>query len=116
MQIAIAVEDLDRAVARWEEMFGSTTLVRTSLEQFDAQIAMLQGPGFKLELLQAGTMRTVPALQVDSPFNPRVIGSQAIVVESDDVEALVDELASKGVRSSGVIWAGPVRCITGNAT
>ena len=101
LQIAIAVEDLDRAVAWWEEVFGSTTLVRTRLDQFDAEIAILQGPGFKLELLQAGSMVTVPALKVDSPNDPRVIGSKAIVLETDDVEALLDELASKGV---GIVW------------
>ena len=101
LQIAIAVENLDRAVAWWEEMFGSTTLARTSLEQLDVEIAMLQGPGFKLELLQAGTMVTVPALRVDSPEDPRVIGSKAIVLETDDVQALLDELASKGVK---IVW------------
>lgn len=101
LSIAIAVENLDRAVAWWEEIFDSTTLVRTSLEEFDLEIAMLQGPGFKLELLQAGTMLTESELQVNHPEDPRVIGSKAIVLETNDVQALLDELASKGVK---IIW------------
>lgn len=76
-------------------------LVRMNLEQFDAELAMLQGPGFKLELLLTGTMITVPELQVNTPQDPRVIGSKAIALETDDVQALLDELASKGVK---IIW------------
>lgn len=101
LQIAVAVEDLDRAIAWWERMFGSTTLLRTRVEELDAELAWLQGPGFKLELLQAGTMLTVPELQVNSPQDPRVIGSKAISLETGDVQALLDELASKGVK---IIW------------
>lgn len=72
-----------------------------SREEMDAELAWLQWPGIKLELLQAGTMVTVPALQVDSPQDPRVIGSKAITLETDDVQALLDELESKGVK---IIW------------
>ena len=101
LQVAIAVEDLDRAVAWWAEIFGSTMLARTRVEEMEADLAWVQGPGLKLELIQAGDMLTVPELQVNSPADRRVIGAKAITLETDDVPALLDELESKGVT---IVW------------
>lgn len=97
----MTVESLDRATAWWEEMFGATTVLRTHFDAVDADVAIVKGPGVTLELLQVADQVRLPELQAEPPAHLRPIGAKTIVLETDDVSALVDELEAKGVT---IVW------------
>ena len=100
LSIAMSIEDLDRAVAWWQEMFGAELLGGTTLESGD-RLSFLKVLNFRIELIEAPGRFRLPELFADPPANRLPIGGKAIVLEADDVTALTDELAAKGVT---IVW------------
>jgi catechol 2,3-dioxygenase-like lactoylglutathione lyase family enzyme len=103
LSIAVTVEDLDRAVAWWEDVFGAEVLARSRFEQINARVAMVQAPGFKLELLEIEGGYRVPEMFAEPPAHVHPIGGKAIVLETDDLVGLTSELEAKHVT---IVWSG----------
>jgi len=83
--ITTTVSDLDASVAWWRRVFGLTLLNRTRFGAIGAEVAFLQGPGFRLELLQAADGLRLPELTADPPAHIRPIGNKALVFRVEDL-------------------------------
>ena len=113
--VAISVESLDRAVGWWGDVFGASVLTRGRIDQIDAEVAVLAGPGLKIELLESKSGFRVPALDAEPPAHLFPIGAKAIVLQADDVPAVTRELEGKGVtfvwKNMEMLDQGPVTAI-----
>lgn len=115
LSIAITVEDLDRATAWWQDVFRASLLTRGEVEPINARVAVLAGPGFNVELIEAQGHFRVPELDAEPPRHVLPIGSKAIALQTDDVATTTEELEAKGVT---ILWKnmefldqGPVTAI-----
>ena len=100
MSIAIGVEDLERAIAWWQDTFGGQHLGGVTLPGGD-RLGFVQVANFRVELIEAPGRFRVPELDADPPANRLPIGNKALVLGADDVTVLTDQLAAKGVT---IVW------------
>lgn len=98
---ALAVGDLDRATSWWERVLGFETISRTRVEAVNAEAAIVRGAGFQIELLEAPGRYRIDALFAEPPAHLLPVGNKAVVIETDDVAALTEDLEAKGVT---VVW------------
>jgi methylmalonyl-CoA/ethylmalonyl-CoA epimerase len=92
--VALAVHDLDEALALFERLFGVTPSSRESVPDQGVAEAMLPLGGTSLQLLAA--------LSADSPvgrfLDRRGEGLHHISIAVADIDAALDHLAAEGVR------------------
>ncbi len=93
-QIAIAVEDLDEAVAFYERAFGLTPEYREVVESDGVEEAMLNVGGVYIQLLQA-TREDSPIAKYLAKNGP---GLHHLGFGVDSVAATLDHLREEGVR------------------
>ena len=90
--VAVAVEDLDGAVATYTRLFGAHVEIRGRMEDQGVEAVYLRIGGGRLELLSA--------LADDTPvgrfLEKRGPGMHHVAFEVGDVAAAVGELASRG--------------------
>ena len=91
--VAIAVEDIDEALAHYKEMWGLEPISRERVEDQGVEEAMLPLGDSHLQLL-AGTG---PDTTVGKFVSRRGEGLHHIAYEVDDLEATLSELKNKGV-------------------
>jgi catechol 2,3-dioxygenase-like lactoylglutathione lyase family enzyme len=113
LSIAITVEDLDRAVRWWERVFGFEVVARTRFEAVGADVALIKGLGFQLELLQVPERYRIAALTAKPPGHLLPIGNKSLVLETDDLKATSRALEEHGVT---FIWRERDFGVLGHAT
>jgi methylmalonyl-CoA epimerase len=90
--LGLAVEDLDGAVATYEQLFGATLEHRETVEDQGVEAASLRVGSSRVELLAA--------LGDDTPVGKflakRGPGMHHVAYEVDDVGSALDELAAHG--------------------
>jgi methylmalonyl-CoA/ethylmalonyl-CoA epimerase len=90
--LGVAVEDLDGAVATYEQLFGATLEHRETVEDQGVEAASLRVGSSRVELLAA--------LGDDTPVGKflatRGPGMHHVAYEVDDVGSALDELAAHG--------------------
>ena len=93
-QIAIAVEDLDEALAYWERAFGLVPASRERVDSDGVEEAMLEVGGVSIQLLQA-TTEDSPIARYIARNGP---GLHHIGFGVPDIHATLDHLRDEGVR------------------
>lgn len=93
-QIAIAVEDLDEALAYWERAFGLVPAYREVVESDGVEEAMLDVGGVWIQLLQA-TREDSPIAKYLARNGP---GLHHLGFGVDSVAGTLDELRDQDVR------------------
>ena len=92
--VAIAVPDLDAAVAYYEETFGATVAHRERIDSDGVEEALLKVADSYVQLLTP-TSDSSPVAKYLEKKGP---GIHHVAFEVDDVDAAVKELLAKGVR------------------
>jgi methylmalonyl-CoA/ethylmalonyl-CoA epimerase len=91
--VAMAVDDLDEAVATYERLFGARVELRGRMDEQGVEAVYLQVGGGRIEL--------VSALAEDTPVGrflaKRGPGMHHVAFEVPDVAAAMGELAAHGV-------------------
>jgi methylmalonyl-CoA/ethylmalonyl-CoA epimerase len=91
--VAMAVEDLDEAVATYERLFGARVELRGRMDEQGVEAVYLQVGRGRVELLSA--------LSEDTPVGrflaKRGPGMHHVAFEVPDVAVALDELAANGV-------------------
>lgn len=91
--VAMAVEDLDAAVATYERLFGARVELRGRMDEQGVEAVYLQ--------VGAGRVELVSALSADTPVGrflaKRGPGMHHVAFEVADVAAAMGELAADGV-------------------
>jgi methylmalonyl-CoA/ethylmalonyl-CoA epimerase len=91
--VAMAVEDLDEAVATYERLFGARVELRGRMDEQGVEAAYLKVGGGRIELLSA--------LAEDTPVGrflaKRGPGMHHVAFEVPDVTIAMGELAANGV-------------------
>ena len=99
--ITTTVSDLDAAVRWWEQVFAMHETARSRFDAIDADVAYVEGHGFRLELLQPATGYRVPDMFLDPPEHIRPIGNKALVFRVDDLAAATSRFQELGVT---LVW------------
>ncbi len=99
--ITITVSDLDAAVRWWDRVFGLRETARSRFEAIDADVAYVEGHGFRLELLQPADGYRVEDMFLDPPQHIRPIGNRALVFRVDDLAHVTRRLRELGV---DIVW------------
>jgi methylmalonyl-CoA/ethylmalonyl-CoA epimerase len=90
--LGVAVDDLDRALATYERLFGARLEHRETVPDQGVEAASLRIGGGRVELLASlGDETPVGRFLAD-----RGPGMHHVAYEVDDVGAAIDELAAKG--------------------
>lgn len=92
--IAIAVPDIDEAIATWSTLTGAELLHREFVESQNTHVAFLGLGGFRLELIAPGGPDTAVAKFLDK----RGPGLHHIALKSVDGQAMLDDFAERGAR------------------
>ena len=85
--VTVTVSDIDASVEWWRRTFGLELLATSRFDAINADVAYLQGPGFKLELLRTPDGFRLPELAADPPAHIRPIGAKALVFRVQDLAA-----------------------------
>ncbi|GAB3250834.1 VOC family protein [Chitinimonas naiadis] len=100
--LALAVGNLD-AMVRWYQ--GVLGFALTETGRFDAvgaDYAMLDGAGVRLELVSRPTAKPRPVDRTAPPGHLGILGWKALVLETDSLEPVNQQLRQHGVE---VLWA-----------
>ena len=92
--IAIAVEDLDRAIAMYSAVFGVGVSDRERVEDYDVEIATLPVAATAIELIEGKSERS-PIRKFVENHGP---GLHHIAFVVEDIQASLDALRRQGVR------------------
>jgi glyoxylase I family protein len=99
---ALAVGDLEHMVTWYVEVLGFEVAERGRFDAVGADYAMLDIPGFRLELIsRSGTPKT-PVSRTQPPDHLNMLGWKALVLESEDLAATTAQLSAHGV---DIVWA-----------
>ena len=91
--VAIAVENLDAAIAIMESVFGLKAHHREEIAGFGVAIATIQVGATELELVQG----TTPDSPITKFVATRGAGLHHIALEVDDIDAALRKLSAKGI-------------------
>lgn len=97
----IVVDDLDRCVLWYENVFNFTEQARVRID--GANVVLLEGAGTQLELIQGDgpTVSTEPSLCADPPHHLLPKGNKFLAFAVEDLQRATDQLRDKGVP---IIW------------
>ncbi|WP_028219805.1 VOC family protein [Paraburkholderia oxyphila] len=100
---ALAVGDLDRMVSWYVKVLGFEVTERGRFDAVGAAYAMLDGMGFRLELIsRPGTRNKRPVDRTVPPDHLDVLGWKALVLETQDLPVTTAALSEQGV---DIVWA-----------
>ncbi|MET7950978.1 VOC family protein [Micromonospora sp. NPDC005324] len=99
--ITITVSDIDDAVRWWHDVFGMNETARSRFDAIDADVAYVEGHGFRLELLQPANGYRVSDMFLDPPDHVRPIGNKALVLRVDDLAQATSRFRELGVV---IVW------------
>ncbi|MGY4927955.1 VOC family protein [Streptomyces sp. 900105755] len=99
--VTISVSDLDASIQWWNRVFGLTLLAKSRFEAIGADVAFLEGPGFRLELLQPANGVRIPELTAEPPAHIRPIGNKALVFRVEDLDSVTRTFRDLGVTT---VW------------
>ncbi|MFF4554373.1 VOC family protein [Streptomyces sp. NPDC001422] len=99
--ITTSVTDIDASVEWWTRIFGLKEVARSRFEAIGAEVAFMEGPGFRLELLQPSDGFQLPELTADPPGHVQLIGNKALVFKVDDLSAVTETFRDLGVT---IVW------------
>ena len=106
--VAMAVEDLDEAIATWERLYGAHVELRGRMEEQGVDAVYLR--------LGSGRVELVSALGPETPVG-RFLANRGpamhhLALEVDDIGVAIDELARSG---ANVLDVEPRRGLGGHA-
>ncbi|MFF3517979.1 VOC family protein [Streptomyces sp. NPDC002573] len=99
--VTISVSDLDASIQWWNRVFGLTLLAKSRFDAIGADVAFLEGPGFRLELLQPADGVRIPELTAEPPAHIRPIGNKALVFRVEDLAGVTRTFRDLGVTT---VW------------
>lgn len=100
--IALAVEHLDAMATWYVEVLGLVIAARGHFDTVDADYAMLDGMGFRLELVSRPGTPKVAAKRTPPPEHLDETGWKALVLDSGDLAGTTASFARLGVE---IVWA-----------
>ena len=100
--IALAVANLDAMVAWYVEALGFVVAAKGHFDAVGADYAMLDGMGFRLELVSRIGTAKVAVKRTPPPEHLDETGWKALVLESADLAATTATLARHDVE---IVWA-----------
>jgi len=100
--VAVAVADLERAIAWYGDVLGFTVAERGRFDAVGADYAMIDGAGIRIELVSRGGEGATPVDRTAPPHHLDVLGWKALVLEADDLPAMTAHFADKGAE---MLWA-----------
>ena len=92
--VAVVVEDMEKALSFWRDALGMELRGLRDVPAEKSQVAFLPLPGSEVELVQPTTDDSGIAKYL-AKHGP---GMHHICLEVDDIEGMMSELKSKGVR------------------
>jgi methylmalonyl-CoA/ethylmalonyl-CoA epimerase len=92
--VAIVVDDMDRALSFWRDALGMELQGLRDVPAEKSQVAFLPLPGSEVELVQPTTEDSGIAKYLAK----RGPGMHHLCLEVDDIEGMMSQLRSKGVR------------------
>lgn len=92
--VAVVVEDMDKALSFWRDALGMELHELRDVPGEKSQVAFLPLPGSEVELVQPTTDNSGIAKYLAK----RGPGMHHICLEVDDIEGMILQLKSKGVR------------------
>lgn len=98
--IAISVSNLDQAIAWYRDVLGFREVRSGEFAIVGAHFAFLEGKGMLIELISTGKAPR-PSSLVEPPHHLEGAGFKAIVLRSDDLAQVTQELERKGVT---LVW------------
>ena len=99
--ITITVSDIDAAVRWWHDVFGLNETARSRFDAINADVAYIEGHGFRLELLQPANGYRVADMFLDPPEHIRPIGNKALVLRVNDLAQATTRFRDLGVT---IVW------------
>jgi glyoxylase I family protein len=114
----ITVSDLERSLAFWRDVLGfefshrahqTGTLAGeiTGVPGAEISLAVVKAPGHKIELLQ---YHAPPDRKLRSEFRPCDVGAAHIALTVDDLDAVIERIATAGWKAAGhpqTLTSGP---------
>lgn len=96
---SIAVQDLDKSIQWYEDIFGLRLERRRSLcsPEITGRNAFLGRDGIRVELWSLEGAAPVPPDRLDPNTDLRTGGTKHIAFDVDDLQSVVDELVRRGV-------------------
>ena len=92
--VAVVVDDMDKALSFWRDALGMELYELRDVPAEKSQVAFLPLPGSELELVKP----TTDDSGVAKYLAKRGPGMHHICLEVDDIEAMIIQLKSNGVR------------------
>ena len=100
--VALAVSDLERAVAWYGDVLGFTLAERGRFDAVGADYAMIGGAGLRIELVCHTGGDFTPVDRTVPPHHLDMLGWKALVLEIDDLPAATARFAERGAE---MVWA-----------
>lgn len=97
--VAFTVADLDKSINWYSEVFGFKLISRSTFKipAGDAEAAIIEGNGLKLELLHVPFGQRIEEIFAAPPAHLVPIGNKSIVFQVDNLALASKELEAKGV-------------------
>lgn len=97
--IAFTVAKLTASIKWYQDVFGFTVENHNvfTLGEGSAEVAMMQGGGTRIEMLQVPDGKKIDEMFADSPMHLIPIGNKSIVFQVTDLALASKELEEKGV-------------------
>jgi methylmalonyl-CoA/ethylmalonyl-CoA epimerase len=92
--VAVVVEDMDKALSFWRDALGMELHELRDVPAEKSQVAFLPLPGSEVELVQP----TTDDSGVAKYLAKRGPGMHHICLEVDDIDGMMSQLKSKGIR------------------
>lgn len=92
--VAVVVEDMGKALSFWRDALGMELHGLRDVPAEKSQVAFLPLPGSEVELVRP----TTDDSGIAKYLNKRGPGMHHLCLEVDDIEAMMSQLKSKGVR------------------
>ena len=92
--VAVVVDDMDKALSFWRDALGMELHELRAVPAEKSQVAFLPLPGSEVELVQP----TTDDSGIAKYLAKRGPGMHHLCLEVDDIEAMLAQLKSKGVR------------------
>ncbi len=92
--VAIVVEDIDDALSFWRDALGIEMHEMRDVPAEKSKVAFLPVPGAEIELVQPTTTDS----GIAKYLNKRGQGMHHVCLEVDDIDGMLAQLKSKGVR------------------
>jgi catechol 2,3-dioxygenase-like lactoylglutathione lyase family enzyme len=110
--IAFTVANLDKSINWYRDIFGFKLISRTtfSIPGGSAEVAIIEGGGIRLELLQVPNGKKLEEMFANPPHHLIPIGNKTIVFQVNDLI-----VASKELEEKGVVFVWREQYLTGDA-